>query len=343
MRKICQVSLFLAVGLLASCSMLPFQPTTQNTLDSGYVYSDNELYLAQSNPQVYGSPQAFTMDVEIELKDEQLQAAVKGDELLAAIDEKIMNQTSGRVVAPTVMMDAEMVELDTLRLKEAQWQSVKNSLTAEQQEQVNEAMRLFNIVLPLEYRPYLKTIQIFNHPYFSSTINVDTYDRFQQELGLNIQYMPKAEDKEILKYEFIRTVLDHFGAVWGSAPNQTINGKSYFDPFGKTYDGYQEDSYLNQFYQTFWRNVNQYYILNSSKRQQDLEQFFELNQHNFMDFSASWAPSNDFSTSFSYFVFTPSIDIGFEPKDEKIKFFYQHPQMLQLRQALLENTLRALE
>lgn len=342
MRQIRLLSLCVTVSLLAACSMLPFQPTTENTLDAGYVYVDNELYQAQSNPQVYGTPQTFTIDTKIEVSDEQLQAAIPGNQVLANIREKIANQREERV-SPPIMLDVKTVELDTIRLKEEEWELVNNTLTESQQAKVNEAMRLFNIILPKEYRPYLKKIQIFEHPYFASTLTIDDYDRLQQELGLNIQFMPQATDQEVKKLSFIRDVIGHFGGLWGSAPNQTINGKSYFDPFGKTYDGYQEDSYLNQFYQSFWRNVSQYYIKNSDKRQQDIERFFTLNEHNFLEFSATWSPSNDFSAAFFHFIFTDSMDIGDEPKDEKIKFFYQYPQMIQLRQALLENTLKALE
>jgi hypothetical protein len=65
-----------------------------------------------------------------------------------------------------------------------------------------------------------------------------------------------------------------------------------------------------------------------------LYQFYQAHSAEFVDDYAATHPTEDIAESFTYFVFSPK-PAGASIKEQKIKFFYEYPELVQLREGIL--------
>ncbi len=101
----------------------------------------------------------------------------------------------------------------------------------------------------------------------------------------------------------------------------------------------QPNSYINQFFQTFWPKIyNEWSQVNAQKDQAgyytDLEHFYRRHPTQFVSTYAATSPEEDIAESWAHFVLgsmPPRDSIG----DEKILFFYQYPELVQLREQMI--------
>ncbi len=101
----------------------------------------------------------------------------------------------------------------------------------------------------------------------------------------------------------------------------------------------KNDSYINQFYQRFWSDiypewsqVNQ--IENEALYYEKLNAFYEQHQDRFVSEYASTNPGEDIAETWAYFVLAPKPQ-GNTIADQKVLFFYEHPELVQLRTEIL--------
>ncbi len=102
-----------------------------------------------------------------------------------------------------------------------------------------------------------------------------------------------------------------------------------------------KDSYINVFFNRFWTGIyNEWQkidnIQNDQKRENRLEAFYNKYQDQFIDDYAVTDPSEDIAETWAYYILSP------RPKsnsiaDQKIKFFYEYPELVQLRRQILQN------
>ncbi len=93
----------------------------------------------------------------------------------------------------------------------------------------------------------------------------------------------------------------------------------------------KKDAYLNKFYHLFWENII------SEKGKSDSEEetlrFYEKHKDEFVTEYAATNPGEDFAESFAYFV-TEEKPVGNSVKEQKIKFFYEYPELVEMREEI---------
>ena len=101
------------------------------------------------------------------------------------------------------------------------------------------------------------------------------------------------------------------------------------------------DSYMNAFYQEFWTGI--YDEWNEINLIEDEDQFYEAlddfyykYEDQFLTDYSVTHPAEDIAEAFGFFVFAEQPD-GDTIAEQKILFFYQYPELVQLRSEILSN------
>lgn len=135
------------------------------------------------------------------------------------------------------------------------------------------------------------------------------------------------------KKDMDETIVHEFGHVL------TLNHSQMNDNAKNTYVTQEgvlaESSYMNQFYNTFWKGKTDMYLLSNEDgyREYDVERLYGDHATWFVSDYAATNVEEDISESFRVFVLDerPS---GNTVKDQKINFFYQFPELVELRTAI---------
>lgn len=101
----------------------------------------------------------------------------------------------------------------------------------------------------------------------------------------------------------------------------------------------KEDSYLYAFYKEFWEDIHDEYEDINWYHQAYYKKFFTRHEDRFYTSYQGTRPEEDIADSFSIFVMQPS-EVAFEAeemKDEKLAFFYEYDELVNLRTEILEN------
>ena len=101
------------------------------------------------------------------------------------------------------------------------------------------------------------------------------------------------------------------------------------------------DSYINQFFQRFWPAIyDEWQIINNETDQdildQKLDSFYQEYADQFVSSYAVTSPEEDIAESFMYFVFSAK-PAGDTIAEQKILFFYEYPELVDLRDRLVGN------
>lgn len=116
---------------------------------------------------------------------------------------------------------------------------------------------------------------------------------------------------------------------------------NYFTGTGCSY----EDSYIQAFYNRFWVDLNdewikidalQYETENLLPYYDGLYNFYKTHQNQFLDDYSVTHPDEDIAEAFAYFIFSPR-PTGNSIKEQKIAFFYEYPELVELRTNILDS------
>ncbi len=103
------------------------------------------------------------------------------------------------------------------------------------------------------------------------------------------------------------------------------------------------NSYMQAFYERFWReaadewaqtNAMQYETEDLTPYYKALYQFYLERADQFVDDYAVAHPTEDIAESFMYFILSPK-PTGNSIREQKIKFFYEYPELRELRESIL--------
>jgi hypothetical protein len=102
-----------------------------------------------------------------------------------------------------------------------------------------------------------------------------------------------------------------------------------------------EKSYINTFYNRFWTDIFDEWlridnIQNDQRRLARLEAFYSKYRDQFVDDYAVTNTNEDIAETWAYFVLSPKPD-GHTIAEQKLQFFYQYPELTQLRDQILES------
>jgi hypothetical protein len=98
-------------------------------------------------------------------------------------------------------------------------------------------------------------------------------------------------------------------------------------------------SYINQYYQRFWKDIYAEWsqidqIENQHDYYEKLTQFYQHYEDRFVSEYATANPGEDIAESWAFFVLGPK-PTGNTVADQKVLFFYEHPELVQLRAQIL--------
>jgi hypothetical protein len=103
----------------------------------------------------------------------------------------------------------------------------------------------------------------------------------------------------------------------------------------------KRDSYLNQFYQRFWTDKYEEWFQVESIGDDylyytRLNEFYEKYQDQFVTEYAATNPVEDLAETWAYFILTP-MPHGNSIADQKVLFLYEYPELVELRQEIINN------
>ncbi len=218
----------------------------------------------------------------------------------------------------------------------------------------NEAWDLFTDLIPPQDRQMVVQYNVFTDGYSNTLAAVDQNHENPSQWILEID-IADLEDKDSLLFTLVHEYA-HLLTLNASQviPDQEIvddpanlslqekkaaTCPNYFTGTGCSY----ADSYINTFYTRFWLDVNddwkkidtlQYNAEDSASYYDGLYNFYLTHQDQFVDDYATTHPTEDIAESFAYFIFSPK-PTGDSIKEQKIAFFYEYRELVQLRENIL--------
>ena len=101
------------------------------------------------------------------------------------------------------------------------------------------------------------------------------------------------------------------------------------------------DSYINQFFDRFWTHLYGEWEQIDLEEDRDarhilLEDFYRTYKDQFLSDYAPTSPVEDIAESWAFFVLSPKPEL-YSIANEKILFFYEYPELVQLRTQMLKN------
>lgn len=101
------------------------------------------------------------------------------------------------------------------------------------------------------------------------------------------------------------------------------------------------DSYIDDFYYEFWEELREEWDPINLEEDEDartemLDEFYSQYEDRFVTSYAATNPEEDIAESFTFFVFSPK-PAGDSILEEKILFFYNYPELVELRAMILNN------
>lgn len=219
-----------------------------------------------------------------------------------------------------------------------------------------ESWEIFSTLIPVEDRQMVAQYNIFTDGYSNTLAAVDqTPDDLTQWI-VEID-VADLDDKNsfiftlVHEYAHLLTLDSSQASVDEEIYNDPTNLElleskaaacpNYFTGAGCSY----ADSYINAFYNRFWVEVNdEWQAIDKLQYEDDITLYYEglynfylTHQDQFVDDYATTHPAEDIAESFTYFVFSPK-PTGDSVIDQKILFFYEYPELVELRQYILDGT-----
>lgn len=101
------------------------------------------------------------------------------------------------------------------------------------------------------------------------------------------------------------------------------------------------DSYINAYYDQFWIDLHEEWNTINLEEDEDLyyeklDDFYYKYEDQFLTDYAATNPEEDIAETWAFFVLSPK-PAGNTIAEEKILFFYQYPELVQLREQILNN------
>ncbi|MCG3088772.1 hypothetical protein [Sporosarcina cyprini] len=179
-------------------------------------------------------------------------------------------------------------------------------------------------------------LAIFNR----NKINVKMID-FQEDIYMHVNtyedklYIPSNLVKQWLQSHTLPILVHEYGHLltWNEADfvisDTCPEEQFYFKPHGG--ECYNPDSYMNHFYQTYWKNYEEQWLQGGYESVEDRIAFYEDQKESFITIYASLNPYEDITESFTFFMLTPYNNDPQTVAEEKVNFFYQFPELVEYR------------
>jgi hypothetical protein len=204
----------------------------------------------------------------------------------------------------------------------------------------------FAAIIPPAQRKFLSAYIIFTDGKDNLLASVEQSKNSPDKWNLSVDILDAANPKDLTF-----TLVHEFGHLLTLNPSQVVPSQAIFDhPDSKriyneeanacqTYFSGEgcsnSDSYINSFFDQFWPDIYDEWLKVDGIDDEDsyydaLDNFYEKYQDQFV---TDYAPTNvaeDAAESFSFFILKPK-PIDNSIADQKVLFFYNYPELVQLR------------
>lgn len=238
------------------------------------------------------------------------------------------------------------------------FESVPDDLKDEQEDYAmqNEGWKMFTGLIPPLDRQMVTQYNTFTDGYSNTLAAVDQTKADPSQWVLEID-VADLEDKDSLVFTMIHEYA-HILTLNASqvTPDQEIVNDptnldlqaskaaacpNFFTGIGCSYT----DSYIHAFYNRLWQDINdewqkidalQYGTQDLTPYYDGLYKFYKAHQDQFLDDYSATHPDEDIAEAFAYFVFSPK-PTGNSIKEQKVAFFYEYPELVELRASILKS------
>jgi len=204
-------------------------------------------------------------------------------------------------------------------------------------------------IIPSEYRESLKKLY-YRDKDGTSFLAVGYTEGKSSELALliseNISEKYSPSTRFILLHEFghILTTNDQEVDIYEGIFEEGMTDEVEAEAIAQCETVYsqtrcaKEDSYLYDYYKDFWQDINEEFEAIDWYDEKGFENFFFDHEEHFFNSYQGTNILEDIATSFAFFIYTHS-DVRKKPeiKYQKINFFYNYDELIELRTAILEN------
>lgn len=150
-------------------------------------------------------------------------------------------------------------------------------------------------------------------------------------MAIDIEDSINMEDNS-LKEDFYFTIVHELAHVITLNDAQAIyNSEPSFGKYFEEDISFNEDSYLNEFYNRFWTySIDESRIIQNIDNEDIRYKFFLRHENSFVTDYAATSPSEDIAESFAYFVINEK-PMGNEIWEQKIRFFYEFEELVEIK------------
>jgi len=211
---------------------------------------------------------------------------------------------------------------------------------------------LFTNLIPSTWRTFVSEFVIFTDGRDNYLAAVNQADDDPKHWVLNVD-IADASPKTVLTYD----LLHEYGHLLTlNAEQVNVSLPVYKDPDNKAIQESEEkaceqyftgegcskqDSYINTFFDRFWPYFyTEWQTIDAQddkdKRERMLQDFYDTYQDQFLTDYAPTSPAEDIAESFAFFILSPRPE-NTSIANEKISFFYEYPELVDLRRQILNN------
>ena len=150
-------------------------------------------------------------------------------------------------------------------------------------------------------------------------------------MAIDIEDSINMEDNSF-KEDFYFTIVHELAHVITLNDTQAIyNSEPSFGKYFEEDISFNEDSYLNEFYNRFWTySIDESRIIQNLDNEDIRYKFFLRHENSFVTDYAATSPSEDIAESFAYFVINEK-PMGNEIWEQKIRFFYEFEELVEIK------------
>ena len=248
-----------------------------------------------------------------------------------------------------------MVHYDVVNgeLKAPHYEDVPQNLLKAQKD--SEAQQniwdYFTQLIPADQRSMVSGFTIFTDGKLNYLASISQSDNSPYTWDLNIDYADTEKKTELtftLLHEFGHLLtlnsdqLDISVPIYDHPHNKSIYQKEadacpqYFTGEGCS----KEDSYINQFFNLFWLDLYEEWKAideepNQTRQLHLLDRFYNTYKDQFLTEYAPTSPAEDIAESWTFFLLAPKPQPD-SIANEKILFFYNYPELIDLRSQILQ-------
>jgi hypothetical protein len=188
-------------------------------------------------------------------------------------------------------------------------------------------------VIPADERKMVSEFIIFSDGYSGVTGAVDQADKPDTwTLEMDI-----VDSKDLPTLS--TTLVHEFGHMLTLSDTQIGSDTSSCDTYLSMDGCSKSDSYINAFYDAFWTDIYEEWSSTVPTKDGEVDEdavsnFYDEYSDQFVTDYAPTGPEEDIAESWMYFVFEPK-PAGDTIAEQKVLFFYDYPELVQLRQEVL--------